>query len=382
MTTTELRARARIDLDALRHNLATVRETVGDGVEICAVVKADAYGHGLWGCMPVLVEAGVDRVAVATADEAVAAREISAETPIVVLGALTGRELEVAISAGAEISAWDRGFLSAVAAASAREGVTTKVHLKFDTGMGRLGSRDPEQLLSLAELAASTEGLSLEGFWTHFATADETEGEGAEFLRVQLERFLELGDRLREDHPEVVLHAANSAALFREEESRLDMVRPGVALYGLDPFGRRPSDHGLRPVMELQSTVGSLRVIEPGETVGYGRKWIASSATEIATVPIGYGDGYRRGLSGRSEVSIAGRRFPLAGNVSMDNITVDLGSPGSSGVSIGDAVTLFGGEDSDRILAEDLAAILDTINYEVTCGISPRVPREAFRHRD
>jgi alanine racemase len=160
------------------------------------------------------------------------------------------------------------------------------------------------------------------------------------------------------------------------------MVRPGVALYGLDPFGKNPADRGLEPVMKLVSGVASIRVIEPGGTVGYGRRWEARAETEIATVPIGYGDGYRRGLSDRSDVSIGGMRFPVAGTVSMDNIAVELGPPGSSGISIGDEVTLFGGDDAERILAEELADILDTINYEITCGISPRVPREAHGNRE
>lgn len=382
MTTIDLRACARIDLGALRHNLGVVRDVVGPGVEICAVVKADAYGHGLWACMSELVEAGVDRVAVATADEAVAAREVAAGIPIVVLGALTERELEVAISAGSEIPVWDEGFLESAGSISMREARTTKVHLKFDSGMGRLGTRDPDKIIRLAELTASSEGLELEGLWTHFATADELDGEGAAFLSEQLDRFLELGDRLREDHPGVTLHAANSAALLREPDSRLDMVRPGVALYGLDPFGIDPAEHGLRPVMTLLSVVGSLRVIEAGSTVGYGRRWEAEADTEVATVPIGYGDGYRRGLSGRSEVLIGGRAFPVAGTISMDNIAVDLGAPGTSGVSAGDRVVLIGQEEGNAVSAEDLARILDTINYEITCGISPRVPREAFGSAD
>lgn len=377
MTTTDLRARALTDLDALRHNFGVVRETVGPEVEVCAVVKADAYGHGLWTCLPALIEAGIDRAAVATADEAVAVREVAEDLPIVVLGALTGRELEVAVSARAEISAWEPDFLAAIGDLSSREGITTKVHLKFDSGMGRLGSQDPEVLAAMAAEAASSEGLELEALWTHFATADEPDGEGAAFLRQQLDRFLELGNRLKEAHPGLILHAANSAALLREPGSRLDMVRPGVALYGLDPFGSDPEDHGLIPVMTLRSVVGSLRVIEPGGSVGYGRKWRAKDETEVATVPIGYGDGYRRGLSGRAEAVVGGRRFPVAGTVSMDNIALDLGAPGSSGVAVGDEVTLFGGRGPDRVLAEDLARILDTINYEVTCGISPRVPREA-----
>lgn len=376
MSTTDLRARARIDLAAVRNNLGVVRRAVGPEVEVCAVVKADAYGHGLWACMSELVESGVDRVAVATASEAVAAREVSAGIPIVVLGVLTGRELEAAVSVGAEISVWDERFLEEVATTSDREGRITKVHLKYDTGMGRLGSRDPDRIASLAEATASAASLELEGLWTHFATADELEGPGAAFFRTQLDRFLAIAEPMKADHPDLTLHAANSAALLREPDSRLDMVRPGVALYGMDPFGRDPAGHGLEPVMALHSVVGSIRVIEAGGSVGYGCRWRADTETEVATVPIGYGDGYRRGLSGRAEALIGGRRFPVAGTVSMDNIAIALGTPGSSGVSTGDRVTLIGSEDSDRILAEDLAGTLETINYEITCGISPRVPRE------
>jgi alanine racemase len=376
LTTTDLRARARIDLGALRHNFGVVRDAVGTEVEICAVVKADGYGHGLWDCMSELVRTGVDRVAVATAEEAVAAREVSSDTPIVILGVLTRRELEVAVSVGAEISVWDEAFLVDVADVSLRKGRTTRIHLKLDSGMGRLGSRDTDLVARLADVAASSDGLELEALWTHFATADELEGEGEAFFGDQLDRFLEVGQRLKASHPDLMLHAANSAALLREPATHLDMVRPGVALYGLDPFGGDPADRDLRPVMTLLSGVGAVRVVEPGDSVGYGRKWRAERPTEIATVPIGYGDGYRRGLSGRSEVIIGGTRFPVAGTVSMDNIAVDLGPPGTSGVSAGHEVILIGGT-SEPILAEDLARILDTINYEITCGISPRVPREA-----
>lgn len=378
MSSPGVRAVARIDLEALRRNLEVVRGFVGDGVGICPVIKADAYGHGMWLCGSALAEAGVDRFCVATADEAVAAREISSEIPVVVLGSLTEPEIEVAIGAGAELPVWEEDFIDRVERLSERAPGSIKLHLKYDSGMGRLGCRDPERVVRMAERIAAADGLELEAVWTHFATADDRSDP---FLGEQLENFLGVVEAVRTDHPETLAHAANSAAVFREAASHLDLVRPGVALYGMDPFGGDPSDLGLEPVLSLVSWVGSTRTLAEGDSVGYGRTWIASGPTEVATVPIGYGDGYRRGLSGRAPVLIGGHRLPVAGTISMDNVAVDLGPPGESGVGIGDRVLLIGRDGDERILAEDLARLLDTINYEVTCGISARVPREAAGSR-
>ncbi|MFM9076669.1 MAG: alanine racemase [Solirubrobacterales bacterium] len=378
MSPTGMRAVARIDLDALRRNLEVVRGVVGDGVGIGPVIKSDAYGHGMWLCGSALAEAGVDRFCVATADEAVAAREISSEIPVVVLGALTGPELEVAIGARAELPVWEEGFIDRVERLAERAPGPTKLHLKYDSGMGRLGCRDPERLLRMAERIASSDDLELEAVWTHFATADDRSDP---FLDEQLEGFLGVVEAVRTEHPETLAHAANSAAVFREAASHLDLVRPGVALYGMDPFGRDPSDLGLEPVLSLVSLIGSLRTLTEGDSVGYGRAWTASGSTEVATVPIGYGDGYRRGLSGKAPVLVGGRRLPVAGTISMDNVAVDLGPPGEAEVGIGDEVVLIGRDGEERILAEDLAGLLDTINYEVTCGLSARVPREAAGSR-
>lgn len=378
MSSPGVRAVARIDLDALRRNLEVVRRSVGDGVGICPVIKADAYGHGMWLCGSALAEAGVDRFCVATADEAVAAREVSSEVPVVVLGSLTGSEVEVAIGAGAELPVWEEDFIDRVERLTERAPGPIKLHLKYDSGMGRLGCRDPERVLRMAERIAAADGLELEAVWTHFATADDRSDP---FLDEQLENFLRVVEAVRSDHPGTLAHAANSAAVFREAASHLDLVRPGVALYGMDPFGGDPSDLGLEPVLSLVSWVGSTRTLAAGDSVGYGRTWIASGPSEVATVPIGYGDGYRRGLSGRASVLVGGHRLPVAGTISMDNVAVDLGPPGESGVETGDRVVLIGRDGDERILAEDLAGLLDTINYEVTCGISARVPREAAGSR-
>lgn len=378
MSPPRTRATARIDLDALRSNLDRVRDQVGEGVAIGPVIKADAYGHGMWDCGRALAAAGVDRLCVATAEEAVAAREVSSEIPVIVLGVLTDSELGVALSAGAEVPAWEQGFLEQIERQADRAPGPVGVHLKFDSGMGRLGCRDPESVFAMADRIAASDALSLEGIWTHFATADDR---ADDFFDRQLEAFLAVAERVKQDHPGTLAHAANSAALFRDAASHLDLVRPGVALYGMDPFGQDPADLGLEPVLSLVSWVGSVRELDRGDSVGYGRTWVADGPAEVATVPIGYGDGYRRGLSGRSKILVDGRSRPVAGTISMDNVAIDLGAPGSSGISVGDEVVLIGTSGEERILVEELARLLETINYEVTCGISGRVPREPVESR-
>ncbi len=207
--------------------------------------------------------------------------------------------------------------------------------------------------------------------WTHFATADEHD---RGFLTEQLDRFLAVAEPLRERHPGLLLHAANSAATLVEPRAHFDLVRCGVAIYGLDPFQRDPAEQGLEPALELRSWVADVKRFEAGDSAGYGRTWRAPGPTAVGVLPIGYGDGVRRGLSNSADVLINGRRRPLVGNVSMDNITVDLGP--ETDVEPGAEAVLIGAQGDERILAEELAAALGTINYEVTCGISSRVPRE------
>ena len=232
--------------------------------------------------------------------------------------------------------------------------------------MGRLGTRSVEQATAVAEAAAASGQLA--GLMTHFATADEP---GA-FFGEQLARFAAwapaLKARLGDD---VLVHAANSAATLRDPASHFDLVRAGVALYGMDPANADPSRHGLRPALRLSSRVATVKPCAAGQSTGYGRRWIAGRDTLLATVPIGYGDGWRRGLTNNGEALVRGRRHPVVGAVSMDNLVLDLGP--ASDVCAGDEVVLIG----DGLLAEEVAARLQTINYEVTCGLTTRVPRLA-----
>lgn len=357
------RALADVSLGALRRNCARLSASG----RLCAVVKAEGYGHGAIECARAAREGGAQWIAVATAREAADLRDGAVEGPLLVMGALTATEAPVAVAAGADVVAWEREFLRALPGGA-------RVHIKLDTGMGRLGTKDPREAHALLDEAAGRPDVELVGLMTHFATADEV---GDEHFPAQLHRFCSFVAQARERHPDLVVHAANSAAALREPESRFDMVRCGVAVYGLDPFQGDPSAHGLEPALALRSYVAAIRRFEPGESAGYGRRWTAGEATWVATLPIGYGDGWRRALSNRCDVLIGGRRRPLVGTVSMDNVTVDLGA--ENDVRAGDTAVLIGAQGEERILAEEVARRLGTINYEVTCGLLPRVVRRYER---
>jgi alanine racemase len=361
------RASARIDAAALRHN-ATLLAAAAGSARLMAVVKADGYGHGDITAARSALEGGATALAVATVAEAERLRRDGLGAPILVMGPLAASEWSRAHSAQAEVCVWTpEGIRSAV------EAVVPGVHLKLDTGMGRLGAR-PEALADLVA-AASTAGAPVVGLMTHFATADEREGENASFMREQLLRFRAAVRDLRPQFPDAFVHAANSAATLREPDAHFDMVRCGIALYGCCPFGGDPATIGLRPAMSIISRIASLKVVRSRDSVGYGRTWRAARGAVIGLVPVGYADGYSRALSNRAEVLVAGRRVPVVGTISMDQLTVDLGP--ESHEAVGDEVVLLGASGGQRITAEDIAGWRSTINYEVTCGFGPRIPRIA-----
>ncbi len=324
------RALARVDLGAIERNCARLAATVAPA-HLCAVVKAEGYGHGAVQAARAAQAGGARWLAVATAGEAEALRAAGLTGPLLVMGALTGAELDVALAAKADVVAWDEGFVAAVAARGA-----TGVHVKLDTGMGRLGTRDPAQADRVAAAVAAADGLRLAGAMTHFATADEDDDA---FVQEQLAAFRPWAAALAERHPGLLLHAANSAAALREPAARFGMVRCGIATYGMDPFHRDPADHDLEPALELVSHVAAVKRAAPGQSAGYGRRFVAERETWIGTIPIGYGDGVRRALTNNADVLVDGRRVPLVGTVSMDNITVDLGA---EPVEVGAEAVLIG----------------------------------------
>jgi len=365
-----LRAQARVNLAAIERNCARLRSVTGAGTVLCAVVKANAYGHGTVPVARAALGGGAQWLAVAGAEEAAELRAAGIEARVLMMGALSRDELPVALEAGADVVAWRAGFVEAVRAWARASGRRVRVHVKLDVGMGRLGIRDAGELLALAELVHAAPELELAGAMTHLPCADVD----VERTRAEVERFRAFGERLCAVKPDVVLHGANSAATLALAEARLDMVRCGVAIYGLDPFGRDPGEHGLEPALELRSYVGALKPLAVGESVGYGATFVAREPTWIATLPIGYGDGWRRAFSDNAEVLIGGRRCPLVGRVSMDNVTVDVG-PEPIGIAEGDEAVLLGSDGSERLTAEELARRIDTINYEITTALTARPTR-------
>ena len=365
-----VRALARVGLGAVERNCGHLRSLLTDGAELCAVVKSDGYGHGAVECARAARAGGATWLAVAAAEEAAELRAAGVEGPLLVMGALTAGEADVALAARADVVVWEPGFARSLAERVGDGAAPVRVHVKLDSGMGRLGAIDPVQAYEVARIAAGDGRLELVGAMTHFATADEP---GDDHFPAQLARFTAFADDLRTAHPGVLVHAANSAAAYRDPASHFDMVRCGVAIYGLDPLQGDPATHGLEPALSLEVAVGAVRRFEPGWSAGYGRRWAASESTYVATLPIGYGDGWRRSLTNDCDVLVGGRRVPLVGTVSMDNVTVDLGS--ETDVEPGDAAVLIGAQGGERILAEEVARRLGTINYEITCGLTARVPR-------
>ena len=327
------RSEITIDLGALRRNVARLREASGPA-EVWAVLKADAYGHGATECARAALDAGASALCVATVREGVALRDAFRGARILVMSPLEAGDDATARGAGLEI---------AVSTPELPGGLP--VHVKVDTGMGRFGMA-PEDALSLPR-------DSVVGLMSHLATADETD---ETFARGQIERFRSLVS----EFPGVTAHLANSAAALRFPEARFDAVRCGVALYGLSPFGDDPSRHGLEPVLTWRSYVALVKTLGPGASTGYGRRFRAERPARIGIVPVGYGDGFRRGLTG-THVRVGERRRRVVGTISMDSFAVELDDE-----IVGAPVTLVG----ENVLAEEHAARLGTINYEITCGIN------------
>ena len=366
------RALARVNVAAIERNCARLRRELRGGVELCAVVKADGYGHGALQSGRGALAGGATWLAVASLDEA---RELMlAELParLLVLGPLWPPDVEEAVLLGVDVVVWDEHLVDRLSELAQAMKRSVGVHVKLDSGMGRLGARDPQRASRVVAAAAGAPGVELAGIMTHFATADEREDA---FFGEQLERFATWAAAVKREHPDVVVHAANSAATLREPAAHFDMVRCGIAIYGMDPFGEDPLRRQLEPALELSSYVADVKLCAAGESAGYGRRFAARADTHLGLLPIGYGDGWRRGLSNNGDALVGGRRHPLVGTVSMDSVTVDLGpDPAALGLRDTQAV-LIGAQDGERITAEELARRLDTINYEITCGLTARVVR-------
>lgn len=349
---------AEIDLGAIAHNVAAFARLIAPS-RLCVVVKADGYGHGDVPVVNTALGAGADTVAVALVEEGIRLREAGIDAPIIVLS-------EPGPTGVADLARWNLQpavytlpFLEALDETRAH----LEVHVKVDTGMHRVGA-PPPLAGALVDAVRQSSRLELAALWTHFAVADED----PEFTRLQIERFDELVDRI--DPP--ATHLANTAGAVLFPEARRDLCRVGLGIYGLHPSPDTVGEIELRPAMRVVSEVSHVQRLEAGERPSYGRMRPLAGAATVATVPIGYADGYHRGLTSGGRVLIGGRSHPLAGRVTMDQIVVDVDD---ADVAVGDEVVLLGKQGDQEFTADEWAAALGTISYEVVCSIGPRVPR-------
>lgn len=375
---------AEIDLVAYRHNIAALRRAALPEARFMAVVKANGYGHGAVEVSRIALEVGADCLGVARLHEAMELREAGIEAPILIFGGTPAETVETLLNLDLTQAVFTSEAAAALAARCRSIGRRLRVHIKVDTGMGRLGLLTDEPFTDEATGTAASHrlrevmsiaalpGLEVEGLFTHFATADHAEKSYAER---QLQRFDDLVELLKQEGLEFpVNHAANSAALLDMPDSHLDMVRPGIATYGLYPSAE--VDHSrveLKPVLEWKARIIQLKEVPAGFGVSYGITYETPRPTRLATVAVGYADGLNRGLSSRGQMLVGGRRVPIVGRVCMDLTLLDVGEV--PGVEVGDEVVILGRQGDERITADEMAATLETINYEIVSTINTRVPR-------
>lgn len=358
--------RAVVDLDAIRHNISGIRERIGARRGLMAVVKADGYGHGALEVSRVALSSGADCLAVAIPEEGQALRKGEVECPVLVFGLIQPREASKTVTAGLEQTVCSVELLHALDQESRNHCVKTSVHIKVDTGMGRIGLA-PEDVVEFARRVVSCPNIVLKGVYSHFSCADERD---KEFSRAQVRRFEQVLGALEAAGISVpTRHMANSAAVLDLPEAHFDMVRPGIMIYGLYPSAEVSHSVLLRPAMSFMTRICQVKVVPPGTAIGYGATFVTRKRSIIATIPVGYADGYRRSQSNKAEVIVKDKRVHILGRVAMDMCMIDVTSVPD--VRPGDDVILFGA----GLPVEEGASIIGTINYEVVTGIGKRVPR-------
>ncbi len=350
----------------IAENFRIVRERCGGDVLQIAVIKADAYGHGMLPVARRLLAAGAWGLAVATVDEAVSLREADVGAPVLILGGTTDEGLREAVARGVSPAVYDAHMLRVLQREAARLGIPARAHLKVDTGMSRIGARGPAEISALLDAWKACPGVAMEGLFTHFAQADTD----PEFTALQKARFDEAAALVRRAGHAPLLHAAASTGIALGPDYWYDAVRPGIVLYGAEVNDLFP---GIRPAQTLSTRPVRIAWIDPGDSVGYGRTFRAERRTRVMTLPIGYGDGYMRCLSGRADVLVCGRRAPLIGRVCMDQMMADVTDLPEAGMD--SEVVLMGAQGSERITPDELARLAGTIPYEIMLGFGTRVTK-------
>lgn len=373
--TTDLRAWAEIDLDAIGHNAEELKKKLSKGTQMMAVVKANAYGHGVCQVAKVLLERGADQLAVAFADEAVELRMSGFDVPVLVLGNSTDSDIKKLIEFDIMPAVSDYSFAERLSAAACAAAKTVSIHIKLDTGMSRIGflareGNTVDEILKIADLP----GIKVEGIFSHFAVADEA---ADDYTRMQFDSFMAVVKSLEERGLKIpVKHICNSAGLIKFPEMHLDMVRAGIIIYGIYPsadFDKSMID--LKPAMTFKSRVSHIKELDKGTALSYGRTYTLVNKAKIATVSVGYADGYMRSLSNKAVVSVCGRQAKQTGRICMDQCMIDVTAVNN--INVGDEVILFGG--SDQFSAENTAELIGTIGYELICAVGRRVPRIYIR---
>ncbi len=365
-TETVRATRAVIDLGAIRHNISGIRRRIGDSRRLMAVVKADGYGHGALEVSHAALSSGADCLAVAIPDEGQDLRAGGIECPVLVFGLIQPREAWKTVTADLEQTVCSVELLEALDQEARKRSVRTSVHIKVDTGMGRIGLA-PDDVVSFARRVVACPNIILKGVYSHFSCSDEAD---KTFSYTQIERFEAVLRALMAAGISVpIRHMANSGAVLDIPEGHFDMVRPGIMIYGLYPSAEVSHSVLVRPAMSFVTQISQVKTVTSGTPIGYGRTFVAVRDTIVATVPVGYADGYRRNLSNKAHVLVGGQRVPLLGRVAMDMCMIDVSS--IPNVRPGEDVILFG----HSLPVEELASLIGTINYEVVTGIGKRVPR-------
>lgn len=363
---------AEVDLGAIVHNMRELRRIADPRAKVMAVVKADAYGHGVIPVSTTVLENGADCLAVAIFNEAKEIRAAGIKVPLLILG-FTPKELsDELVNLDLTQTIFNLEGAEALSHAAVKAGKKAKIHIKLETGMGRLGfasdSASHQDILQIARLP----GIEIEGIFTHFAVADEKD---KTYTQGQFEAFLAYCSLLSQQGIEIpIKHVSNSAALIDLPDMHLDMVRAGISTYGLYPSQEVHKEKvRLTPAMSLKAKIAHVKTLPKGSSVSYGRRFTTQEETKIATIPVGYADGYKRALSNKAHVLVGGIRVPVIGSVCMDQFMVDVTAV--PGVKAGDEAVLMGTQGSESVTADELAGLLGTINYEIVTSISPRMPR-------
>ena len=367
------RVYARIDLDANEYNMEQMKQNLSPNTKMMAVIKADGYGHGAVQIADMLE--GVDYIwgfAVATLDEAVVLRTEGIKKPILVLGCVFPDQYMAMLKHDIRMNVYTEEMAEAISQMAAREGMTAYMHIKLDTGMARLGFDISENSVAAIERISKMKNVKMEGIFTHFAKADETD---KSFTQKQMKDFSRMVDKLKEKNVSFQYeHCANSAAIIDVKDANYDLVRAGISTYGLYPSEEVKKENvKLKPALVLKSHVAFVKEIEEGTAISYGGTFVSKEKMRIATIPVGYADGYPRNLSNTGFVLIRGKKAPIVGRVCMDQFMVDVTH--IEGTSFGDKVTLIGTDGNETITVEDLSELSGRFNYEFVCDLGKRIPR-------